>query len=65
MNFKIHHSLFWLIYAVLSAQTLQAEPTPIADEIVKANNAFAFDLYAHLAKQPGNLILSPFSIDTA
>ncbi len=34
-------------------------------DVVKANNAFALDLYKNLAKQPGNLVVSPFSIDTA
>lgn len=38
---------------------------PGTNEIVKANNMFAFDIYARLAKEPGNLVLSPFSIDTA
>ena len=36
----------------------------MTDDIVRANNAFALDLYAQLAKQPGNLVLSPFSVDT-
>jgi len=38
----------------------------MTDEIVNANNAFAFDLYKNLAtNNPGNLVVSPFSIDTA
>jgi serpin B len=33
--------------------------------VVEGNNAFAFDLYAQLKKDAGNLIFSPFSISTA
>src|SRR5205807_249679 len=34
-------------------------------EVVKGNNTFAFDLYARLRNQQGNLFLSPNSISTA
>lgn len=33
--------------------------------LVEGNNAFAFDLYAALAKEEGNLFLSPYSISSA
>jgi serpin B len=33
--------------------------------VVAGNNQFAFDLYAHLAKEKGNIFLSPSSISTA
>src|SRR5205823_3266265 len=33
--------------------------------VVRGNNAFAFDLYARLRGQDGNLFLSPYSISTA
>jgi serpin B len=33
--------------------------------VVKGNNAFAFELYAKLRDQDGNLFLSPYSISTA
>ena len=36
-----------------------------AKQLAIANNTFAFDLFARLAKDPGNLVLSPFSIDAA
>jgi len=38
-----------------------------ADEerLVTANNAFTIDLFKQLAQQPGNVIVSPFSVDTA
>jgi serpin B len=62
---RLHHPILGLVVITLSTQILWSAPTPISNEVVKANNAFALDLYALLAKQPGNLILSPFSIDTA
>ena len=39
--------------------------TSAASDLANANNAFAIDLYKNLAKEPGNLVVSPFSIDTA
>jgi serine protease inhibitor len=33
--------------------------------LAQGNNQFAFDLYARLAKQDGNIIFSPYSISTA
>src|SRR3954471_4180560 len=33
--------------------------------LVKANNAFGFDLHARLRRAPGNTFLSPFSLSTA
>ncbi|MDR3633669.1 MAG: serpin family protein [Isosphaeraceae bacterium] len=35
------------------------------DEVVAANNQFAFDLYAQLGREPGNLFFSPYSLSTA
>jgi serpin B len=34
-------------------------------DLVSANSAFAVDLYGALAKSPGNLVFSPFSVSTA
>jgi serpin B len=62
---KFRHLILWTIFATLSVQPLRSEPTPAVSQIAKANNAFAIDLYSQLAKQPGNLVVSPFSIDTA
>jgi serpin B len=62
---KLRHPILWLVATILSAQTLWSEPMLATSDIVKANNAFAFDLYKNLAKEPGNLVVSPFSIDTA
>ncbi len=35
------------------------------EQLVRDNTAFAFDLYAQLKNEPGNLFLSPYSISTA
>jgi serpin B len=62
---KLRHPILWLVATILSAQTIWSGPMLATSDIVKANNAFAFDLYKDLAKKPGNLVVSPFSIDTA
>ncbi|HEY1901802.1 MAG TPA: serpin family protein [Terracidiphilus sp.] len=45
----------------------QTPAPPTADQaaVAEGNNAFAFDLYAQLRKQNGNLFFSPESISTA
>ena len=53
-----------LIMLALSVHTVRSELTPETKAIAKANNAFVVDLYKTLAKEPGNLVVSPFSIDT-
>ncbi len=65
MLIKSRRPILWLIILALSGRAALSEQTPMPEEIVRANNAFALDLYAQLANQPANLILSPFSIDTA
>ncbi len=71
----------WLTVAVLLGVALLAgglravdktepfEPTPeqlrAMQKVAGGNNAFAFDLYAHLAKKDGNLFFSPYSIESA
>jgi serpin B len=50
--------------------SLAANEPPVVNraavaEVVKGNNAFAFDLYAQLGRKQGNLFLSPNSISTA
>ena len=62
---KLRCLILWLIATALSIQNLLAEPMLATSDVVKANNAFALDLYKNLAKEPGNLVVSPFSIDTA
>ena len=44
------------------AGTAQAEDVA---KVAEGCNQFAFDLYAHLLRQEGNLFLSPYSISTA
>lgn len=39
--------------------------SPVPPKLVDADNAFAADLYAHVAKNPGNVVFSPTSIATA
>jgi len=48
-----------------SAVGASAADNPSAAAIVKANNAFAVDLYQRERTKPGNLFFSPFSISTA
>ena len=38
---------------------------PDESALAQSNNAFAFDLYAKLREQKGNLFLSPYSISSA
>lgn len=49
----------------LVERQLPAEIAADAADVVEAGNAFALDLYRELAKDEGNLFLSPFSIHTA
>jgi serpin B len=51
--------------ALLLGSLVGAADKPAANLLVKGNNAFAFDLYAHLAGEKGNLFFSPYSISTA
>lgn len=39
--------------------------SPVPPKLVDADNALAVDLYAHVAKNPGNVVFSPTSIATA
>lgn len=50
--------------AFLMGQSNSSSPATQA-EVVKSNNAFAVDLYAHLRTKSGNLFFSPESISTA
>ena len=43
-------------------------PGPSASDLAtlaRSNNAFAFDLYARIRSQPGNLAIAPISLSTA
>jgi len=54
--------LAWAMVLVLGAAPAWAQREA---PVVQAENAFAVDLYGKLAKQPGNLFFSPYSISTA
>lgn len=43
------------------------QPPPTDNEVLvaRANNAFAFDLYAQLRQEPGNVFFSPYSLASA
>jgi serpin B len=47
--------------AAVGAMPTPSAPAPAAD----ANNRFALDLLAQFREQPGNLLVSPYSIETA
>jgi serpin B len=53
--------------ALVSFAQVQAQPGEPADvrTVVRANNQFAADLYGRLAKEPGNLFFSPYSLSSA
>jgi serpin B len=63
--------LIALVFGLGGASVVSAESpaTPAKNDdtsrLVADNNAFAFDLYARLASEQGNLFLSPASISTA
>lgn len=50
---------------VIAARKVADEAKPALDTVVRANNAFTFDLYRKLAAKDGNLFFSPFSVSTA
>src|SRR5690349_8471828 len=53
--------------AATAGASADGPDVPAADraEVVKGNNAFAFDLYGKVRGKDGNLFLSPLSISTA
>jgi serine protease inhibitor len=54
-----------LAAALLLGSCGDAADKPEANPVVNGNNAFALDLYAHLAAEKGNLFFSPYSVSTA
>ncbi|EEF59282.1 serpin family protein [Pedosphaera parvula] len=44
---------------------IKSEPTNAVPDLVRGNNAFAFDLYGKLKSRDGNLFFSPLSISTS
>ncbi|HSU67300.1 MAG TPA: serpin family protein [Tepidisphaeraceae bacterium] len=55
-------AMFLLAQKVVLGESMVANPM---QKVGAANNAFASDLYAHLASDKGNLFFSPTSIETA
>jgi serine protease inhibitor len=68
---NIVSAIFCITAAMMSTlwltPTQAADPPqqeiPVPQNVVKANNSFAVDLYSRLASQPGNLFFSPYSIE--
>jgi serpin B len=63
---QLFYALLWGL--VCNSALIAQQPAVSTDDqavLVKGNNAFAIDLYAHLRTQPGNLFFSPESISTA
>jgi len=60
-----------LLLAVAAAPVGQAQDgqkAPVSEDLktlVQGNNEFAFDLYARLSDEKGNIVFSPYSISTA
>lgn len=48
----------------LRGPAVAPSPRPVDQEVVRGNNAFAVALYQQLSRQPGNLLISPYSIST-
>ncbi len=55
----------FLLIAAIAVHGTLTQAAPGTFGIAEANNAFAINLYRHLASEQGNLVVSPFSIDTA
>jgi serpin B len=53
-----------VIAALLASVGMASEPHPTTD-LVQGGNTFAFELYARLANEPGNVFFSPFSVHSA
>ena len=51
---KFRHLILWMIAAILTVQSVRSEPAQVVSQIAKANNEFAFDLFARLQHLPGH-----------
>jgi serpin B len=68
MNWLPAAMIFCFVTGARSQATSPVYPTapqPDLTAVAADNNAFAIDLYAHLANPPGNLLFSPYSITSA
>ncbi|MHC4931075.1 MAG: serpin family protein [Planctomycetota bacterium] len=57
--------LMCLLISSLLARAVRADETSDSTPAAQAANRFALGLYAHLAKKPGNLAFSPYSVSSA
>jgi len=63
--------LRWVVMLVISLGLYSGQPCFASDRntdknvVVQGNNVFAFDIYAQLKSEPGNLFFCPYSIWTA
>ena len=62
---KSRFQILWILAVALTDQPLVAGAALTTIDLRNANNAFALDLYARLAKEPGNRVVSPLSVDVA
>jgi serpin B len=58
-------ALWGILFCALSASLLFGDQKNEKVTVVSGNNAFAFDLYAKLKSEKGNIFFSPYSISTA
>lgn len=50
---------------IILTPALEPTPEPITNDVIDANNEFAFDLYSEFKSDIGNIFFSPYSISTA
>jgi serpin B len=65
MKTKMYRIVTVVLLVAASLCFAQEEKETAAEKVIQGNTAFAFDLYAHLKGQQGNLFFSPYSISTA
>jgi len=58
-------SFVMLAFGAAATWAGQPPPPPAGGDVAQAINQFAFDLYGQVRERPGNLFLSPYSIETA
>ncbi|MBU0514179.1 MAG: hypothetical protein KJ621_05345, partial [Proteobacteria bacterium] len=62
---KITFILLIGLALVAGPARIEAAPSSDITRVVQGNNRFAVKLYARLARKPGNIIFSPYSVSTA
>lgn len=61
----IFSALIGLVAVGAVAAQVPGKIDPDASQLVQGNNRFAFELYARLAREDGNLFFSPYSVSSA